>query len=301
MKKYILLLFLCITNLGFGAYIVTPFKNAKTNKIDFKGKEIAYELTKIDNITFLERDFTQISSEIQLKYIFEDSYEPKLLTADKLITGEYFYENNLWTILVKIIDVNTAQIKSEIVKDTNFSDAVLKLRSVLTQKESFKLVGKHLLNNADSYKTVQLALNYLLQSIKVEGDDWETYFLIGEIYQYQTKFEDAIDAYQIALKLTVNPIEQMYIMTSLGTVFTKLNLVEKALEMYNKALSLCETNDQRITVKLNIGNVYVRQKLFQKAINLWTELYNSTNNKQLQSMLDNNIQKTVKYLKEINK
>merc|ERR1711974_371834 len=79
----------------------------------------------------------------------------------------------------------------------------------------------------------QLAVSYLTKSIELDGNDGQTWYLLGRCYVHQKEFERAYEAYQKAIsKDKNNPV----FWCSIGVLYYQTFQYRDALDAYSKAI-----------------------------------------------------------------
>ena len=117
------------------------------------------------------------------------------------------------------------------------------------------------LKNQDKIEEAIEAYN---KALKIKPDYTDAYYNIGTILQQQNKLEEAIEAYNKALAIKPDYAVAYY---NIGTILQQQNKLEEAIEAYNKALTI--KPDYAIAYN-NMGNALQKQNKLEEAI----EAYN---------------------------
>ena len=113
-----------------------------------------------------------------------------------------------------------------------------------------KAVDYHRVGQLDKAREIYMRLNA------------EAYFDLGNAYQQLNRFNDAIAAYQSALK--INPL-MAEAHNNLGVALFNSDQVEEALSHYQRALQL---RTEYVEAYINAGNALKKQERFTEAL-LW--------------------------------
>ncbi len=130
---------------------------------------------------------------------------------------------------------------------------------------------------------------------------------IGNVFLFQGNYENAMDNYLLALKISQENLlesEELISLTHLGIIKDRLNLFDEALKYYFKALNIYNKNlEKGIKMKdvkniqslyNNIGNIYNSKKEYETAVKYYLkglEISERENDKQNIGTICNNLGK----------
>ena len=96
------------------------------------------------------------------------------------------------------------------------------------------------------YKNV---IKCLLKSYQLGGNNFETWYYIGNSYLYLKDYSNAINYYEKGIEINSNDCD---ILNNYGVALAKINKIEEAKKYFNKALKI---NSKHKMAKYNIDNL----------------------------------------------
>ncbi|MEW9121452.1 MAG: tetratricopeptide repeat-containing sensor histidine kinase [Thermotaleaceae bacterium] len=152
----------------------------------------------------------------------------------------------------------------------------------LAKRNNYLLgIGKSAYVIAFANKNLSLfdeSMPYLLKALNIfvhignEKEEMITRNLLGTNFFYYGKYEQALDNYQRALKLTKKIQDQNFeakILNNIGEIYRELGKSQDALSCYFLALEISENIDEQnniATILMNIGQIYQALDQDQKAL-----------------------------------
>ncbi len=162
------------------------------------------------------------------------------------------------------------------------------------------------------------AIFILKQILKKLNNNFETakiYNKIGELYRKINSNKLALEAFEFALSIITNTENNNYehnnlmieLLINISSIFSVLREYDKAIHNLEKALEKNSENDDELllyykaVILNNLASIYAKNNQLEKANHYYNEALNILNsstlnlhNKQLNSLINNNIRKITK-------
>ncbi|KAL1915941.1 uncharacterized protein VTP21DRAFT_6329 [Calcarisporiella thermophila] len=104
--------------------------------------------------------------------------------------------------------------------------------------------------NGASFANQEMAINYLTRSLKIDGNDAQSWYLLGRCYMAQQNYSKAYEAYQQAVyRDGRNPT----FWCSIGVLYYQINQYQDALDAYSRAIRI---NPMISEVWYDLGTLY---------------------------------------------
>ncbi|KAL1920505.1 uncharacterized protein VTP21DRAFT_882 [Calcarisporiella thermophila] len=101
-----------------------------------------------------------------------------------------------------------------------------------------------------AFANQEMAVNYLVRSLKIDGDDPQSWYLLGRCYMAQQNYSKAYEAYQQAVyRDGRNPT----FWCSIGVLYYQINQYQDALDAYSRAIRI---NPMISEVWYDLGTLY---------------------------------------------
>lgn len=105
----------------------------------------------------------------------------------------------------------------------------------------------------------ELALYYFYEAVARDPNDYISYFYLGYIYEIHERYDEAMPAYQKAVK--INP-KYAQAVNNLGYIYKEKHYYTYAIEMYKKAIAIWPEN---AGYHYNVGNALNHKGMFKEA------------------------------------
>ena len=277
MKLLVILLFV---NYVFGNVMVFPFRDLKTNTVNYTGMSLKY---------YVESLLQECDSKLDKDFIvgLKSSFKPiDPVPSDSIITGYYIFENGKWKVFMKIHDTKKCTGKTYCFEGNSLKEVKSEMKELFTGTKSSKKEVKKWLENLKTIEDIKRFKDYLL-SIPSEEYDWEMFFLLGEAYRSLNEYDEACNCYDKALSMAEDDYHKITVLISIGIVHRQKKEYDKALEVYDKALKLCKDETQKSVLLNNKANVLYLSGQKKEAFKLWREALKGADPKMRQSILLN--------------
>lgn len=129
------------------------------------------------------------------------------------------------------------------------------------------------IKNIDNTNDFKIPIKYLEQNLEIDSRNKESYKLLGNIYEYTNKLENARKWYRKALFEDIeNPCEFYGL---IANTYFKEYRFDEAMKYYNRAI---KNNKNYISAYYNIAEIYKIQKEFNKAEQYYKKIIDITPN-----------------------
>ena len=122
---------------------------------------------------------------------------------------------------------------------SDFSDEELERYYNISEAE--KILEKIRLIKRDKNSTFEVIESLLREAIKKDDSNYEAYFLLGEQYMIEEKFEQAIDIFLLAIKRYPYDKKTYYF---LGFCYLKTKEYQKGIDAFNKVKEIRDGGSQ---------------------------------------------------------
>jgi tetratricopeptide (TPR) repeat protein len=164
--------------------------------------------------------------------------------------------------------------------DSLYNDGLKRLGGILISKGLNEAEALNFIKNIKMYKyfydlfydignilyykqNYDCAINEYKEVIKLKPDYAEAYNNLGNCYNTKNQLNEAINAYNLAIRYVVNKDTAIIAYYNLGSVYEKLDLIDDAIIAYKKVI---EKDKSRINAHYNLGVCYYKKGNTPEAI-----------------------------------
>jgi tetratricopeptide (TPR) repeat protein len=150
----------------------------------------------------------------------------------------------------------------------NLAEAENSYKRVLAQDPLHPIALHYLGVIALQANNLNLAVDLIQRAIQQSPEYVEAYSNLGNAYQAQGKFKEAIDCFETTLMLTKNSgLPNPEVLANLGNAYAQIAVFDIALEHYEKAIAIAKAQGRELPeVHRNLANTYLQLGLTTKAL-----------------------------------
>lgn len=119
----------------------------------------------------------------------------------------------------------------------------------------------------EGFGQLSAAIKYYEQYLQRQPGDGTAYFNIALLYKKARQFIKALNAYEQAIALNVDGIEEVY--SNMGVLYSEMRRKEKARQMYEQALLI---KPEYIPALFNLAGLFEESGSRQEAVNLYEQI-----------------------------
>ncbi len=152
-------------------------------------------------------------------------------------------------------------------KQRRFEECLNILRALIEIEPGNVRYSTKLANLLESLGDMQSAIDAYARLLAHRPDEADVYFNIALLYKNAERYEDAISAYERAVRLGIDRVEEVY--SNLGNLYAEMLNADKAREMYEHALAVAP-ND--VTSLFNLAGLHEESGHKEQAIELYERI-----------------------------